>query len=840
MRYRFFTHLIIALSMILIPTASSHGQGTGTLDDELMLRAASLPTDGPSLREFFRKRTIIQADPKKVRQLIQDLGHESIPIRETASAELVSLGPLAVPWLRLAAKDADNQEVTARALRCLHAIEGMPNRSVQTGSNPASPNVRLAPPDSTGQPATVTTTPIAISAARLLAQRRPEGAADVLLAYLPFADSDNVMEEVKAALLTLAIQNGKPDAALIRALEDKLALRRVVAGEVLCQTMPMEALPLVRKLLKDAKPVVRLRMARAMADLKEAEAITALIDLLTELPLAEAQVAEDYLLSMAGDRLPGVPLGTDPASRQKCREAWSSWWNSKQGPALLEDLRKRTLTDADWEKARQWIQKLGDDSFAVREKATAELQTLGSPILPLIRQAANNPDLEVSRRAGKVLEVLDKEKTSPLSALTIRLLAYRRPAGVVEALLSYLPLAEEETLLVEARASLAEVAAREGSPDPALVQALSDKLAVRRGAAAEALCRAGMLEQVPVLRKLLQDPDMSVRLQSALAMAGAGDKQAVPVLIALLGTLPPDQGIEAEEFLSRVAGEQAPNVRLGKDPAERQKVEQAWLTWWRMEGRRVDSTRLQNARQPFQRQLGFTLLILADNGEVLEIGRDGKPRWQLTSLQGPTDAQVLPNGRVLVAESQAGRVSERSLKNEIVWEKRINWPIGCQRLPNGNTFIVTRNQLLEVDRSGREVFTYNRPFHDITAAQKLRDGQMICATSSGLCLRIDGAGKELKSFRIMGALPLGSIDALPSGRVLIPQTWANKVTEYDLDGKLVWEASVQQPVSAVRLMNGHTLVASQTWPPKVMELDRGGKTVWEQQPANRATRARRR
>jgi hypothetical protein len=51
---------------------------------------------------------------------------------------------------------------------------------------------------------------------------------------------------------------------------------------------------------------------------------------------------------------------------------------------------------------------------------------------------------------------------------------------------------------------------------------------------------------------------------------------------------------------------------------------------------------------------------------------------------------------------------------------------------------------------------------------------------------------------------------------------------------------VQQPVSAVRLPNGNTLVASQTWPPKVFELDRAGKTVWEHQPANRPTRAKRR
>src|SRR5439155_22540262 len=131
----------------------------------------------------------------------------------------------------------------------------------------------------------------------------------------------------------------------------------------------------------------------------------------------------------------------------------------------------------------------------------------------------------------------------------------------------------------------------------------------------------------------------------------------------------------------------------------------------RENGATVRPAQLAGARLDAQRYLGYTLIVSQDTGTVLELGADGKPRWQLLNLQGPADAQVLPNGRVLVTEMHGGRVTERNLKNEVVWEKQVNWPMGAQRLPNGNTFIVLRNQLLEVDRGGKEVFVYNRPMH---------------------------------------------------------------------------------------------------------------------------------
>src|SRR5258708_36232312 len=98
--------------------------------------------------------------------------------------------------------------------------------------------------------------------------------------------------------------------------------------------------------------------------------------------------------------------------------------------------------------------------------------------------------------------------------------------------------------------------------------------------------------------------------------------------------------------------------------------------------------------------LGYTLLVLVDGngtGKVIEMGRDGKPRWQIENLQFPADAHVLGNNRVLITEYSGRHVSERDFKGNILWQRQNlpGMPVNAQRLANGNTFIATNTELLE-------------------------------------------------------------------------------------------------------------------------------------------------
>jgi HEAT repeat protein len=782
------------------------------LTDEQVLRTAGLSSDGPDLIEFFRGRTLAETDGERLAVLIGKLGSPSAAERDRATGELVTLGAPATPLLRQATRDSDAPEIAAGARRCLQFLESNRNASL---------------------PAV---------AARLLVQKKPPGAAQALLDYLPFADDDSVLEDVKAALAALVESDAGSASICLRALNDPSSLRRAVVAEILCKAGEKEVLPAVRKLLQDPRPVVRLRAALALAAIKDVDAIGTLIALLAVLPPALGHQAEAFLMNLAADQAPQVTLGDDESSRKACHEAWASWWRDTEGLAPLQEFRKRTLAEADREKVQALIKQLGDDDFGVRQRATLTLEGFGSSITPLLRQTLTIDDEEIKRRVRNCLEKIDKERSAPLLSVRARLVALRKPEGAVEVLLAYLPFADDESTLDEVRAALAAVAVRGGKPDPALVKGLEDRLPLRRGIAAEALVLGGAADQYPAVRKLLQDPEPLVRLRVALALEAKQDRLALPALIALLTEVSPANAERVEERLRLVAGETAPDAVAGDDDDSRKMCRDAWDAWWKKNGERVDLIRLG----PRQQMMGYTVVVEQHGlmprrqGRVVELDRRGKIRWQIEGLMGPTDAQVLPGDRVLICEQNLQRVSERDLKGKVLWERQINQPVVAQRLPNGNTFIVGRSQILEVDRSGKDIFTHDRQEGDIICGKKLRNGVITFVTNQGLCIRMDSSGKELKTIQLPPIqVHNGYVDMLANEHALVPLYGNNKVAEFDAKGKMVWEVAIQRPVSSRRLPNGNALVAS-TNPPRVVELDRSGRVVWENKDPVRPVRADRR
>ncbi len=509
------------------------------------------------------------------------------------------------------------------------------------------------------------------------------------------------------------------------------------------------------------------------------------------------------------------------------------------GPALLEFFRKRCSSSADEARMKTLVRQLGDDEYEVREKATQQLAALGPLAVPLLRQALHESDIEVVRRAEACLREIETGHSAAVVGAAARLVGVRKPDGAVAVLLDYLPFADDDSVAEEVRGALTVLALHDGRPDPLLIAALSDKRPARRGGAAVALWRAGAEDQKPAIRKLLDDPEASVRLRVGLALAEGRQREAFPVLIALLDQLPPSQTWEIEEVLYRVAEGKTP-VLTGTGDAARREFRQAWAKWWTEHGAATDLARVAPPKP-----LGYTMVILLDKGKLLELDQAKKVRWEIDGLQFPLDAQYLPNDHVLVAEQGGNLVTERTLKGEVVWKKEIIEPVAAQRLPNGNTFIACRNQLAEVDAKGNEVFTHRmRPNELVMRAQRQLNGEIALVTSSNTTgetqfARLDAEGRPLFTFPVQIATFGGRIEALPGGRVLIPEMNLNRVVEYDNQGKIIWEASVEQPIVATRLPNGHTLVTSMTQQ-RAVELDRQGKEVWEYRQDTRVTRAWRR
>jgi hypothetical protein len=161
------------------------------------------------------------------------------------------------------------------------------------------------------------------------------------------------------------------------------------------------------------------------------------------------------------------------------------------GPALLDFFRRQTPSAGDAERIRRLIQQLSDDTFAVREKASASLVEEGGRAVARLRQAVRSPELEVARRAQHCLTAIEATTGVPVIQAAAQLVAIRKPPEVAEVLLAYLPFAPDEATAREVRAALAEVAVRDGKPDANLTEALQSKDPMRRAAAAAALGRDG-------------------------------------------------------------------------------------------------------------------------------------------------------------------------------------------------------------------------------------------------------------------------------------------------------------------------------------------------------------
>ncbi len=374
-------------------------------------------------------------------------------------------------------------------------------------------------------------------------------------------------------------------------------------------------------------------------------------------------------------------------------------------------------------------------------------------------------------------------------------------------------------------------------PAPAVVQALQNDDPTRRSAAGVALCRVAAKAQLPAVRKLLNDPAPHVRFRVGLALVALGEREAVPALISVLDILPRNRLAPVEDVLYGLARESAPVMPMGHGPAARKKFREAWVEWWK---KAADSVDMAALREPAYRD--HTLVLLLDEGKVTELDSDDRPVWTLDRLGFPLDLQLLPGGRVLVADNSGNRVVERHPLGDVLWETNASGPLVAQRLPNGNTFIATRDELSEVDREGTVVWSVERPAGDqVMRAARLPDGDtVVISMTRQRFVRLDPQGKERSGFAVRVQTAGGRIDVSPDGRVLIPEMGRNMVVEYDATGKVLHEYSVEQPIAAVRLDNGNILVTSMD-EKRALELDAAGKEIWTYRSArSRVNRAWRR
>ena len=167
---------------------------------------------------------------------------------------------------------------------------------------------------------------------------------------------------------------------------------------------------------------------------------------------------------------------------------------------------------------------------------------------------------------------------------------------------------------------------------------------------------------------------------------------------------------------------------------------------------------------------------------------------------GHHDVHLLPNGNILFHDSWT-KTQEITLGKEVVWEYD-------SATMNGN--------------EGKKV--------DVHAFDRLSNGETVIVESSvGRIIHVDQDGKLIKQ------VPLGKggrektrlMRLLDNGHYLACAENPGVVSEYDANGKVVWEYEIGTRVfGAIRLKNGNTLICSGSGN-SVVEVTPKKEVVWE-------------
>jgi len=517
--------------------------------------------------------------------------------------------------------------------------------------------------------------------------------------------------------------------------------------------------------------------------------------------------------------------------------------------ALVSTIKKRTISEETRGKVAGLIKMLGADEFDDREKASEELIEMGSAARPQLVVALKDPDLETRKRARKALDKIGPPSAEAdlLVAITT-VLTHRKPEGVTELILNYLPSIEEVETAERVAKSLALVTKdKAGKVHPVLIKALTDKkYPVKRWAAASALARSAMKDQRDNVLKVLDDEDVGVARRVAQALTTeAKNKEGVPGLIK---TLASDSAVDrdaAEDLLTAIAGalaevdqklsDKAPLQPESLDsPKNRQRWKQEWEAWWKEASAKVDLKKINFEEAAFN----FTLVGVYGytdkrryTGKLMELDKAGKVKWEMEELNYPVYASKVRRDRVLVCEYNANKVVEYDVKTKkVFFTKQLNTqPLFCERLPNGNTFIVTRNEMMEIDGKGTTVRNVARTGYDIVTGGRHKNGTYTLVTNNGTIIRYDKDFKQTgttSTNRYLSYTTGLKCAYLPTGGLVLPDYGSRSIREYDKDGKEgATLANINYPTAVSKLPNGNYLYLARSGTQGMVEITKEGKAV---------------
>jgi hypothetical protein len=212
---------------------------------------------------------------------------------------------------------------------------------------------------------------------------------------------------------------------------------------------------------------------------------------------------------------------------------------------------------------------------------------------------------------------------------------------------------------------------------------------------------------------------------------------------------------------------------------------------------------------------------------VTRWGRDGQPRWVYDQVKA-IDAWLLPGGDILMAYLPSGLTANKGGVRRVTADKQLKFDyavadevMSCQPLPDGHILVAEcdTGRISEIDENGKFLSAFDlvnkgRGHQTVRQIRLTPQGTILVAECyTGLLREYDRAGKALAQW----SLPMAFCAyRLPNGHVLISGYRPGHLREVDAAGQTVWDVAatdlpgdlkICQFGEAVRLANGNTLVA---------------------------------
>jgi hypothetical protein len=237
----------------------------------------------------------------------------------------------------------------------------------------------------------------------------------------------------------------------------------------------------------------------------------------------------------------------------------------------------------------------------------------------------------------------------------------------------------------------------------------------------------------------------------------------------------------------------------------------------------------------------------------------GKIVWEYPAAT--REGWVLPGGNVLLALTKSptypgGAAVEVTRDHKIVWEyKGTQGELNSVQKTAAGTYVVTESgkepRLLELDAAGKALVQFPLACQTVNThmetrmARKLPDGTYLAPHLFDFAVKqYSKTGEVLKTIdttiegdpeRKIHSWPFTAI-RLSNGNTLCGLTHANRVAEFDPNGKKVWEVTnddvggiIKDACGVQRLPNGNTIInsfAARANEVKLFEITRDKRIVW--------------